>query len=179
MHLAIGGDAEQPDRQIIMLLHRQDRRHDHVRSVRPDDQVDLVDFNQLGVDARNERWIALIVVVDEFDRPSEQPALGVDVILPDLYGEQDLLAVWRHRAGQSDAEADTDWIGGGRSRDSREAGSIAAAANLGNARNRPTILIILTAHLPRSPSRGQDWKFAVESIDHRAIVGNADFATPL
>src|SRR5689334_14123569 len=55
--------------------------------------------------------------------------------------------------------------------------SIAAAANLDNARNRPTILIILTAYLPRSPSGGQDWKFAVESIDHRAIVGNADFAT--
>ena len=37
--------------------------------------------------------IGLVVVVDELDRAAEQPALGVDVLFPDLLREQRRLAV--------------------------------------------------------------------------------------
>ena len=156
MHFTIGGDAEQSDGQIIVLLHGQDRRDDHVRAVGPDDEVDLVDFNQLRVDAGNERRIALIVVVDEFDRPSKQPALGVDVVLPDLHREQDLLAVRCHRAGESDTKPIRIGSAAGAGVTAARQNRIAAAAILDNARNRATILIIVTANLPRLPSRGRD-----------------------
>ena len=39
--------------------------------------------------------IGLVVVIDELDRAAEHAALGVDVVAPDLEGEQDLLAVRR------------------------------------------------------------------------------------
>jgi hypothetical protein len=65
----------------------------HVGAVAADDQIDLVDVEELGVDARDGVRLGLIVVVDELDRATEQPALGVDILFPDLLRQQRRLAV--------------------------------------------------------------------------------------
>src|SRR5207237_10777823 len=44
-------------------------------------------------------------------RPPEQAALLVDVVLPDLHGQQRRLAVGGEAAGESHAEADLDRVG--------------------------------------------------------------------
>ena len=50
----------------------------HVGAVAGDDQVDLVDVEQLGVDRRDACRVGLIVVVNELHLPAEQATLGVD-----------------------------------------------------------------------------------------------------
>ena len=62
--------------------------------------------------ARHRVRLALIIVVDEPDRAAEQPALGVDLLLPDLHAEQRLLAVGGQRAGLRHGEADLDRLSG-------------------------------------------------------------------
>jgi hypothetical protein len=79
---------------------------DHVGGVARGDDVDLVDVEELGVQARNVRRIRLVVVVDQLDRPIEQAALLVDVFFPNLRRQQRRFAVGRQRAGQVHAEAD-------------------------------------------------------------------------
>src|SRR6266478_3700681 len=58
--------------------------------------------------ARHRRGIALVVVVDELDGTAQQPALCVDVLFPDLLGEERGLAVGRKAARHCHAEADLD-----------------------------------------------------------------------
>ena len=96
------------DEHLVLLHHDRHGRRDHVGGVAADDEIDLVDVEQLGVDARHGRGIALVVVEDELDRTPEQTALGVDFLFPDLHAEQRLLAVGGERAGQRHAEADRD-----------------------------------------------------------------------
>ena len=106
--LGVHTEPEQDDEQLL-LLH--DHRHGGSRrdgGIGADDQIDFVDVEQLGVDARHRRGLALVVVIDELDRAPEQAALGVDLLLPDLHAEQRLLAVRRQRAGQRHGEADLD-----------------------------------------------------------------------
>ena len=57
-----------------------------------DYQLDLVDLEQLCVDAGDERRIALVVVMYQFDQTAQQPALFVDTVGPDLRGQQELPA---------------------------------------------------------------------------------------
>jgi hypothetical protein len=64
------------------------------------------------IDSRDAVGVALIVVVDELDRPIQQPALGIDVIAPDFERCQQLLAVCRDPAGQCHAESDLDRVRG-------------------------------------------------------------------
>ena len=64
--------------------HRH-RRRDQVGAVARNDEVDLVDVEQLCIDARHRSRVALVVVVDELDRPAQQSAFGVDVVPPDLH----------------------------------------------------------------------------------------------
>jgi hypothetical protein len=82
------------------------RRRDDVGGVARGDDVDLVDVEQLGVEARHRRGVGLVVVVDELHRPAEQAAPGVDLFFPDLHGQQRALAVGGERPGQVHAEAD-------------------------------------------------------------------------
>src|SRR5262245_10845333 len=91
--------------------HGRGRRH---RGIGPDDEIDLVDLEQLGVDARHWARRTLIVVVDELDWAPEQAALGVGLLLPDLHAQQRLLAVRRQRASQRHGEADLDRLPGRR-----------------------------------------------------------------
>ena len=84
------------------------RGRDHVGRIAADHEIDFVDVEQLGVDARHIRRIGLVVIIDELDLTAEQAAFGVDLFFPDIRAEQRLLAVRRQRAGERHAEADLD-----------------------------------------------------------------------
>jgi hypothetical protein len=84
----VDAGTEQADEQLVVLHRHGHRRGDLRRGIAADDQIDFIDIEQLGVDAGDLRRTALIVVVDELDRPAEQPALGVDVVFPNLHGHE-------------------------------------------------------------------------------------------
>jgi hypothetical protein len=86
------------------------RRHDQIGAIARNQQVDLVDVDQLRVDARHQRGIALVVVIDQLDRPAEQTALGIDLVFPNLESEQPGLANDGERTGQLHAEANLDGL---------------------------------------------------------------------
>ncbi len=98
LELVVHIEPEQDDEQLALLHDDGHRRRRHVGGVGPEHQVDLVDVDELRVDAGNGGGIGLVVVVDELDLPPEEPALGVDLLLPDLHAEQRLLAVGRRAA---------------------------------------------------------------------------------
>ena len=114
MKVAVHIDGKEAERQLVVLHQHRDRRRHEVGAVGPDEEIDLVDIDQLRIDARHVRGIGLIVIEDELDRAAHEAALRVHVIAPDLEGEQELLAVGRRAAGQIIAEADADRIGGAR-----------------------------------------------------------------
>lgn len=94
------------------------------------------------VDVRNVRGIALVDAIDELDRRTAQPALGIDVVTPDLQRGPDLLADRRDTAGQCHPEANLhrrvrlrregqqcpgDWEGGLRHGDNLGSGNLSRA----------------------------------------------------
>ena len=85
--------------------------------VAADDQVDLVDVEQLGVDARHRRRIGLVVVVDQLDRAGRaaRPS-GLMSSSQIFLRQQRRLAVGSEPAGQRHAEADLDRLTGLRRR---------------------------------------------------------------
>ena len=84
------------------------RRGDKIGAVAGYDKVNLVDIEQLGVDARHCRGVALVVIVDQLDRLAQQPTLLIDIVPPDLHCKQGRLAGGSKPAGQPHAEADRD-----------------------------------------------------------------------
>ena len=122
VEFAVGIEREQADEGLVLLHDDRNGRRHHVGRIGADDEVDFVDVEQLGVDARHRRRIGLIVVIDQLHRPAEQAALGVDFLFPDLGAEQRLLAVGGERAGQRHAEADLDRVLGLRRRRQRRRG---------------------------------------------------------
>jgi hypothetical protein len=84
------------------------RRSDEIGAVPRDNEVDLVDVEELRIDPRHCRRVALVVIVNQFHRPAEQPSLGVDVLLPDLHREQRRLARGGDPASQTHAKPDRD-----------------------------------------------------------------------
>ena len=80
--VVVDASAEQADEQLLALDRDRHRRGDLGRGIARDDQVDLVDVEELGVDRRDFGRLALVVIVDELDGPAEQAALGIDVGLP-------------------------------------------------------------------------------------------------
>ena len=71
-------------------------------------QVDLVDVHELGVDAGNIGGIGLVVEINEPHLTAEQPTLGVDLLGPDLLGQQMGFARRGEAPGQRYAESDLD-----------------------------------------------------------------------
>ena len=112
IELLVDAGAEQTDEQLLLLDRERHRRGDLGRGIAADDQIDLVDIEQLGVDAGNLRRVALVVVVDKLYRPAEQPTLDVDVIFPDLHCDKRHFAVGGERASERHAEPDLDRFGG-------------------------------------------------------------------
>ena len=108
LELVVDSEAEQRREHHLLAHDDGHRRHDHVGAVAGDDQVDLIDLEQLGVERRNLRRVRLVVVVDELDRPAEQAALGIDVVAPDFHGDQGRLAAGTERPGERHGEADLD-----------------------------------------------------------------------
>ena len=117
MELAVGRVREQPDRHHVLLHDDRDHRGDHVGGVGPDQQVDLVDVDELRIDAGHVRRVALIVVAQEIDRAAEQPALRIDVVAPDLERDQELLADAGDAPRHRHAAADLDRLRGVRGRE--------------------------------------------------------------
>ncbi len=71
--LAVDADGGVADHHLVVLDDRRHRRRHEVGAVGPDQQIDFVDRDQLGVDARHVRRGAL-VVVDRRPRPGDQAA---------------------------------------------------------------------------------------------------------
>ena len=113
---AVHRGPEQADEDLLSLHGDRDRRRLQVGGVGADDQVDLVDVEQLGIDAGHGRGIGLIIIVDELHRTAEQPAFGIGILLPDLLGEQGGPAVGGEPSRQRHAVADFDGFSGLRRR---------------------------------------------------------------
>ena len=77
-------ETEQADQQLALLHDHRQRRRNEIGTIGPVDEIDLIDVEQLGVDAGYVRWIRLIVVVHKLDLAAEEAALGVDLLFPDL-----------------------------------------------------------------------------------------------
>jgi hypothetical protein len=93
--------------QAALLDERHDWRGGN-SAVRRDQQIDLVDVEQLGIDRRRQRRVRLVVVDDEVDLAAQQAALLVDVLDPHLQCEQRRLAAGAKRSGLRHAHADLD-----------------------------------------------------------------------
>ena len=107
LELRIRAQREKHHDQLLALDDERHRRDDEVRRM-AHQQVDLIDIDQLRVDAGYGRGVGLVVVVDELDRTAEQPALRVDLLGPDLLGHQMGLARGGEPAGERYAKADLD-----------------------------------------------------------------------
>ncbi len=106
--LAVHLEREIPHQQQAALLdERHDRRGRHGRVGR-EQQIDLVDVDQLGVDRRRLRCARLVVIDDQFDLAAEQAALGIDIVAPDFDAEQRSLAAAGEAAGLRHRHADLD-----------------------------------------------------------------------
>ena len=57
VELAVHTEREQADEGLVLLHHDGHGRRDHVGGIAADHEVDFVDVEQLGVDARNGRRI--------------------------------------------------------------------------------------------------------------------------
>src|SRR5260221_399250 len=121
MVLAVHGEREQPEEQPVALDHDRHCGRHHVGGVTGNGQVDLVDIDQLGIERRDRRRVALVVVIDQLDLTPQQPALRVDVILPDLHRQGCGFPDGGDPAGQRHAEADRDRLGGASDPRCREA----------------------------------------------------------
>ena len=112
IELGVVRESEQAHQHHVVLHGDRQRRGDDRRRVAAVDEIYLIDIEQLRVDRRHIGRIALIVIIDEFDRPPKQTAFGVLVFRPNLHGEQRRFAAARQRARLSHAEPDLDRIGG-------------------------------------------------------------------
>jgi hypothetical protein len=112
VELAVDGEAEEPEEQSVVLDHHRHGRCYRGAGIARDDEIDLVDIEELRIEARHRRRIALVVVPDELHWPAEEAAFGVDVFLPDLHGQQRRLADGGEPAGERHAKADGDRLVG-------------------------------------------------------------------
>src|SRR6516165_7144424 len=108
VELTVRIEREQTDEHLALLHDSGNGRGHHVRPIRADDEVNLIDVEQLRVDDGHILGFGLVVVIDELDGPAQQAALGVGLFFPNLSTEQRLLARSRKRAGLRHAEADLD-----------------------------------------------------------------------
>src|ERR1051326_2076916 len=75
--------------------------------------VDMIDVEQLDIQARNVRRIALVVVEHQLHWAPEQSSPGIDVISPDVHRQNAGLADGRETASLRLGESDGDGRGVG------------------------------------------------------------------
>jgi len=66
--LPVDADSGEADGHLVVLHDHRHGRSDHVGGVGTEQEIDLVDSDEFGVDAGHIRWRGLIVVVDKFNR---------------------------------------------------------------------------------------------------------------
>jgi hypothetical protein len=110
LEVLVDGKSERIHDEFAMF---DDCRHGSGTDIGPrsEQQVDVIDVKQLGVDRGNESRIALVIVVDEFHRATEQSAFGVDIRRPDLSCQQHLSAIDREPTSQGLAKTKFDRFG--------------------------------------------------------------------
>ena len=99
---------EQTNEHLLSLHGDRHRRRHHSCAVAADDQVDLVDVEQLCINARYRRRIGLIIIIDKLHGTAEQPTFGISVLFPNLLGEQRRLSIGREPARQCHSVANLD-----------------------------------------------------------------------
>jgi len=96
----------------VELHQHRNRGCHHISGVRSDQQVNFVDLDELRVEPRNVRGIALVVIEHKLDRPTEQTAFGIRVVAPNLQRAQHLFTDRRYGASERHTQADADRIVG-------------------------------------------------------------------
>ncbi len=101
------GDAHAAlDHHLAVALGHAHRRQDRRGGVGPHDQVDLVDGDQLLVEAARHVGLGLVVEQDVFDGPAQEAVPAVDVLDHDLGGDLVDHRGLREEAGQRQRAAD-------------------------------------------------------------------------
>ena len=111
MELTVNIQAEQSDQGQFTLHGEGQGGGDHVGAVAGDQQVHVVHIKQFGKDAWHQRRIGLVVIGQQPDGATQQAALGVSFLHPDLHGQQCGLAVRRQRTGLAQIQPDGERFG--------------------------------------------------------------------
>jgi hypothetical protein len=117
--LVVNAGAEQRHVGHLFLHHDRHRCCNQICGKWRDDEVDLVEIEKFRIDARDQSRVALVVVVDELDRATEQTACLVDLVPPDFAPEQKHLACGGAGPGERHAEPDLDRLGSASGRKSQ------------------------------------------------------------
>jgi hypothetical protein len=75
----IGAERQQHHDHLLAFHDLRHCGHNQIGGM-PHQQVDLIDVDELSVDAGYDRGVGLVVVVDELDRAAEEPTLSVDLL---------------------------------------------------------------------------------------------------
>ena len=97
--LLIDLEREVSDQQQVTLFDQRNDRSGRVGPVGRNEQIDLIHVQELGVDTRRHRRIALVIVHDQLDRAPEQSAACIDVVAPDFQRDQSGFSPATQRAG--------------------------------------------------------------------------------
>ena len=96
------------DEDLVVALRDAHRRKDRAGRVRPHQQVDLVDRDELLVERARELGLRLVVLDDPLDRAAEQTVLLVDLLDVDFADELMDERRGRERPGERQRAADAD-----------------------------------------------------------------------
>ena len=93
--------------QAALLDQRHDRRG-RIGAIGGDQQIDLVNIEQLGIDAGGSGRVGLVVIHDQLDLAANDAALGVYIITPHLQAQQCGFATRAQPAGLGNRQSDLD-----------------------------------------------------------------------
>lgn len=88
IELIVHADAEHAHHRKLLLHHNRRGRCNQVGAARRDDHIHFVDFDQLGLDAKDIGRVALVAVPNQLNLASQQTAFLVDTIGPFAHGDE-------------------------------------------------------------------------------------------